>query len=123
MDPVQLAAVLAAVVVIASMLSVEPGISVALLELGLGVVVGNLFDLNADTPWCAPAGMSCGRGRASATQETAAVPQGIPLAELRACCPMDAGVPGGSVQALAPDEQRARRSRLLSLAEWLWSGR
>ncbi len=41
MDPVQLAAVLAAVVVLASMISVELGISVALLELGLGVVVGS----------------------------------------------------------------------------------
>ena len=48
MDPVQLAAVLAAVVVLASMVSVELGISVALLELGLGVVVGNLFDLDAE---------------------------------------------------------------------------
>src|SRR6266545_6795106 len=51
MDPVQLAAVLAAVVVVASMLSVELGISVALLELGLGVVVGNVFSLDANTPW------------------------------------------------------------------------
>ena len=51
MDPVQLAAVLAAVVVLASMISVELGISVALLELGLGVVVGNLFHIDASTPW------------------------------------------------------------------------
>jgi Kef-type K+ transport system membrane component KefB len=51
MDPVQVAAVLAAVVVVASMLSVELGISVALLELGLGVVVGNVFSLDANTPW------------------------------------------------------------------------
>lgn len=47
MEPVQLAAVLAAVVVIASMLSVELGIAVALLELGLGVVVGNVFSLHS----------------------------------------------------------------------------
>jgi Kef-type K+ transport system membrane component KefB len=47
MEPVQLAAILAAVVVLASMLSVELGIAVALLELGLGVVVGNLFDLHS----------------------------------------------------------------------------
>jgi Kef-type K+ transport system membrane component KefB len=47
MDPVQLAAILAAVVVLASMLSVELGIAVALFELGLGVVVGNLFDLQS----------------------------------------------------------------------------
>jgi Kef-type K+ transport system membrane component KefB len=45
MDPVQLAAVLAAVVLVASMASVELGITVALLELSLGVVVGNVFDL------------------------------------------------------------------------------
>jgi hypothetical protein len=43
MTPVELAAVLAATVVLASMLSVELGISVALLELGLGVLVGNAF--------------------------------------------------------------------------------
>ena len=47
MEPVQLAAILAAVVVIASMLSVELGIAVALFELGLGVVVGNEFDLQS----------------------------------------------------------------------------
>jgi Kef-type K+ transport system membrane component KefB len=47
MDPVQLAAILAAVVVLASMLSVELGIAVALFELGLGVVVGNVFDLQS----------------------------------------------------------------------------
>lgn len=47
MEPVQLAAILAAVVVLASMLSVELGLSVALLELGLGVVVGNVLELSA----------------------------------------------------------------------------
>jgi Kef-type K+ transport system membrane component KefB len=47
MEPVQLAAVLSAVVVLASMLSVELGIAVALFELGLGVVVGNVFDLQS----------------------------------------------------------------------------
>ncbi len=45
MDPVQLAAVLAAVVLVASMASVELGITVALLELTFGVVVGNVFHL------------------------------------------------------------------------------
>lgn len=53
MEPVQLAAVLAAVVVVASMVSVELGISVALLELGLGVVVGNVFSLNPNEQWLA----------------------------------------------------------------------
>jgi Kef-type K+ transport system membrane component KefB len=47
MEPVQLAAILAAVVVLASMLSVELGIAVAVFELGLGVVVGNVFDLHS----------------------------------------------------------------------------
>jgi len=47
MEPVQLAAVLAAIVLLASMLSVELGIAVALFELGLGVVAGNLFDLHS----------------------------------------------------------------------------
>lgn len=47
MEPVQLAAVLAAVVLVASMLSVELGITVALLELTLGVVAGNVFDLGS----------------------------------------------------------------------------
>jgi Kef-type K+ transport system membrane component KefB len=47
MEPVQLAATLAAVVVIASMLSVELGIAVALFELVLGVMVGNAFSLHS----------------------------------------------------------------------------
>lgn len=51
MDPVLLAAVLAAVVVLASVISVEVGLSVALIELGLGVVVGNLFSLDPNTDW------------------------------------------------------------------------
>jgi Kef-type K+ transport system membrane component KefB len=46
-SPVQLAAILGAVVLIASMLSVELGVTVALLELTLGVVVGNLFNLQS----------------------------------------------------------------------------
>jgi Kef-type K+ transport system membrane component KefB len=51
MEPVQLAAVLAAAVVLASVLSVELGISVALLELGLGVVAGNAFGLDPNADW------------------------------------------------------------------------
>ncbi len=47
MTSFQLAAVLAAVVLLASILSVELGITVALLELTLGVVAGNLFHLQA----------------------------------------------------------------------------
>jgi Kef-type K+ transport system membrane component KefB len=46
-EPVQLAAVLASVVLVASVVSVEFGITVALIELTLGVVVGNLFDLHS----------------------------------------------------------------------------
>ena len=48
MEPVQLAAILAAVVLLASMLSVELGITVALFELGLGVAVGNVFELHSE---------------------------------------------------------------------------
>jgi Kef-type K+ transport system membrane component KefB len=51
MDPVQLAAVLAAAIVLASMISVEIGISVALIELGLGVIFGNLFNLDPNAQW------------------------------------------------------------------------
>ena len=47
MEPIQLAAVLAAVVLVASMASVELGITVALIELTLGVVAGNVFDLQS----------------------------------------------------------------------------
>jgi Kef-type K+ transport system membrane component KefB len=44
-DSVQLAAVLATVVLIASVVSVELGVTVALVELTLGVAAGNLFHL------------------------------------------------------------------------------
>jgi Kef-type K+ transport system membrane component KefB len=44
-DAVQLAAVLAALVLLASVLSVELGITVALIELSLGVAAGNIFSL------------------------------------------------------------------------------
>jgi Kef-type K+ transport system membrane component KefB len=47
LDAVQLAAVLAGVVLLASMLSVELGVTVALIELTLGVVVGNVFHLSS----------------------------------------------------------------------------
>jgi Kef-type K+ transport system membrane component KefB len=50
-SPVELAAILAGTVVLASIVSVELGISVALLELGLGVLVGNAFSLDPNTPW------------------------------------------------------------------------
>src|SRR5919198_1205200 len=49
--PIQLAAILAATVVVASIISVEVGLSVALIEFGLGVVVGNVFSLNPNTDW------------------------------------------------------------------------
>ena len=51
MDPVQLAAVLAAAIVLASMISVEIGISVTLIELAMGVIVGNVFDLDPNAEW------------------------------------------------------------------------
>lgn len=47
MDAFQLAAVLAAVALIASVFSVELGVTVALVELTLGVVAGNLFHLTS----------------------------------------------------------------------------
>jgi Kef-type K+ transport system membrane component KefB len=50
-EPVQLAAVLAATVVLASMVSVELGLSVALIELAFGVFVGNMFDLDPGQDW------------------------------------------------------------------------
>lgn len=53
MSPIGLAAVLSGVVVLASIVSVELGISVALIELALGVVVGNLFHLDPNTDWLA----------------------------------------------------------------------
>ena len=46
MSPVQLAAVLGAVVLIASMLSIELGITVALLDLTVGVIAGIVFHLH-----------------------------------------------------------------------------
>jgi Kef-type K+ transport system membrane component KefB len=44
---IQLAAVLGAVVLLASVVSVELGVTVALVELTLGVVAGNVFDLQS----------------------------------------------------------------------------
>jgi Kef-type K+ transport system membrane component KefB len=46
-EPIQLAAVLAAVVLVASIVSVEVGVTVALIELTLGIVVGNVFELHS----------------------------------------------------------------------------
>jgi Kef-type K+ transport system membrane component KefB len=51
MDPTQVAAVLAATIVLASIISVEVGLSVALIELGLGVVVGNVFNVDPNVDW------------------------------------------------------------------------
>ena len=51
MDATQLAAVLAAVVVLSSIISVELGLSVALIELALGVIFGNIFGLDSNADW------------------------------------------------------------------------
>src|SRR3984893_5626637 len=51
MEPVQVAAILAAAVLLASMVSVEVGISVALIELALGVALGNTLSLDPNTSW------------------------------------------------------------------------
>jgi Kef-type K+ transport system membrane component KefB len=53
MEPVQLAAILAGAALIASMISVEAGISVALIELALGVILGNVFHLDPNASWLA----------------------------------------------------------------------
>lgn len=47
MEPLQLAALLAALVLLASMVSVELGVTVALVELAFGVAAGNLFGLES----------------------------------------------------------------------------
>jgi Kef-type K+ transport system membrane component KefB len=51
MTPVSLAAILAGAILLASVVSVEFGISVALIELAFGVVLGNTFHLNPDASW------------------------------------------------------------------------
>lgn len=51
MDPVQLAAVLGGAVLVASMLSVQLGISVALIELAFGIALGNIFKISPDASW------------------------------------------------------------------------
>src|SRR5579859_4357057 len=51
MEPVSLAAILAGAILMASMVSVELGISVALVELALGVGLGNIFSLDPNASW------------------------------------------------------------------------
>jgi Kef-type K+ transport system membrane component KefB len=51
MTPVELAAILAGAILLASMVSVEIGVSVALIELALGVILGNTFNLDPDQAW------------------------------------------------------------------------
>ena len=47
MDAIELAAVLVALALVASMISIELGVTVALIELTLGVVAGNVFELES----------------------------------------------------------------------------
>ena len=47
MEPVQLAALFVGIALVASMVSVELGVTVALLELSLGIVVGNVADVSS----------------------------------------------------------------------------
>jgi len=47
LDAIELAAVLVAIALVASMVSVELGVTVALIELTFGVVAGNVFDLQS----------------------------------------------------------------------------
>lgn len=51
MEAIQLAAILVSAALLASMISVEVGISVALLELALGIALGNVFNLDPDQEW------------------------------------------------------------------------
>jgi Kef-type K+ transport system membrane component KefB len=51
MEPVQLAAILGGAVLVASMVSVEAGVSVALIELAFGVALGNTFNLDPNASW------------------------------------------------------------------------
>src|SRR6202046_1140282 len=51
MEPVQLAAILMGAALLASMVSVRVGVSVALIELAFGVGLGNAFNLNPDQSW------------------------------------------------------------------------
>jgi Kef-type K+ transport system membrane component KefB len=51
MEPVQLAAILVGAALLASMVSVQIGISVALIELAFGIGLGNVFNLNPDQSW------------------------------------------------------------------------
>src|SRR6185295_15842719 len=59
MSDIAIAALLAGTVLLASMISVEIGLSVALIEQFLGVVVGNVFDLAVPT-WLAFLGSFAG---------------------------------------------------------------
>jgi Kef-type K+ transport system membrane component KefB len=51
MEVIQLAAILMSAALLASMVSVEVGISVALVELALGVALGNTFELDPNQSW------------------------------------------------------------------------
>ena len=51
MEPVQLAAILIGAALLASMVSVQVGVSVALIELAFGSGLGNVFSVNPDQGW------------------------------------------------------------------------
>jgi Kef-type K+ transport system membrane component KefB len=51
MEAVQLAAILTGAALVASMVSVEVGISAALIELTLGIALGNTFNLDPNQSW------------------------------------------------------------------------
>jgi Kef-type K+ transport system membrane component KefB len=51
MEPIQLAAILVGAALLASMVSIEVGISVALIELALGIALGNAFNLDPNANW------------------------------------------------------------------------
>lgn len=51
MEPVQLAAILSGAVLLASMVSIRVGVSVALIELAFGVALGNTLKLDPNQSW------------------------------------------------------------------------
>jgi Kef-type K+ transport system membrane component KefB len=51
MEPVQLAAILVGAALLSSMVSVQVGVSVALVELAFGIGLGNVFNVDPDQSW------------------------------------------------------------------------
>src|SRR5438128_11601469 len=81
MDTIATATILAALVLLASMASVELGVSVAIIEIALGVFAGNVLGITS-TPWIDFLGLVRGdpahlprRSRGRSAAPTGAVPR------------------------------------------------